>query len=84
MTPQEAAKAIIEVLKASGVASDVYASMNALADDLIDAGMDLDEIEEGLTIGFENGWFDLLDGFISVTSMGESFYWSSLSDRIVH
>lgn len=84
MNPQQSAKTIIETLKAKGVETEVFASMNALAEDLIDAGMELDEIEEGLTVGFNNGWFEMFDDFIAVTRTGEKFYWSSLSTRVLH
>ena len=45
--------------------------LDTLAEDLIDLGMNIGEIERGLNSGLDNGWFDLSGSYISVTRAGE-------------
>lgn len=77
MTPNDAAKIIIGTLISNGVEPDVYVPMDLLADELIDVGMAIEDIESGLTAGCENGWFELLDSFITFTEEAGEFFDSS-------
>lgn len=82
MTPRDAARIIIETI-VSSAQPETHMALDTLAVDLIDVGMNIDEIESGLNTGLDNGWFDLSGSYISVTSVGELLY-SSTSCTSAH